>query len=116
MLVKGHHKATFFRHEAKAQVSKATTSMIKDKTCNYDMCDWTPVAWHMKGYTLLVISLYLDANGSLLEGINCRKLTSLAAFIKSACFASSLERRRIDWFRRHFRKYRHTEHLRIHLP
>eukprot|EP00959_Pyramimonas_sp_CCMP1952_P363787 7618056-Pyramimonas_sp.AAC.1 len=52
-LMKGHHQATFFRHAARDQVSQATASTLKEKQCDYDMCDWTPVAWHIKGFTLL---------------------------------------------------------------
>ena len=62
MLMKGHHRASFFRHEGKAQVSKATTNRMKDTTCNYDMCDWTPVTKHMKEHALLIISLYFAEN------------------------------------------------------
>jgi hypothetical protein len=47
------------------------------------MCDWTPVTWHLKGTTLTVVSLYLDCNRSLTDGINSRKLTALAAFLKT---------------------------------
>eukprot|EP00959_Pyramimonas_sp_CCMP1952_P261505 5467626-Pyramimonas_sp.AAC.1 len=32
-------------------------SILKGKQCDYDMCDWTPVAWHTKGFTLLATEL-----------------------------------------------------------
>eukprot|EP00959_Pyramimonas_sp_CCMP1952_P395813 8293520-Pyramimonas_sp.AAC.1 len=57
--------------------------MMKGKQRDYDMYDWAPVAWHVKGFSLLVMSIHLDANSSLQEGVNSGKLSSLAAFVRA---------------------------------
>ncbi|CAK0829123.1 unnamed protein product [Prorocentrum cordatum] len=79
VITKGHLKATSFRHKARADTTSSVTTL--QGPCDMDMIDWTPVTLHLKGTSLLIISLYLDPNASLVDGVNARKLTSLAAFL-----------------------------------
>eukprot|EP00959_Pyramimonas_sp_CCMP1952_P220529 4610816-Pyramimonas_sp.AAC.1 len=37
----------------------------------------------MKGYSILIISLYLDHGSSLRVGVNARKLSSLGSFLRT---------------------------------
>ncbi|CAK0830206.1 unnamed protein product, partial [Prorocentrum cordatum] len=79
IITKGHLKATSFRHKARADTTSSVTTL--QGPCDMDTIDWTPVTLHLKGTPLLIISLYLDPNASLVDGVNARKLTSLAAFL-----------------------------------
>ena len=40
------------------------------------------MCWHLKGFSLIIVGIYLDSNNSL-QGVNARKLTTLAAFLRT---------------------------------
>ena len=86
-MMKGHLRASTYRSQVEdsKQVTKATTDTSSSKwtTLGIDVCDWTPITWHLKGTTTTVVSLYLDCGQPLTEGINSRKLTGLAAFLRT---------------------------------
>eukprot|EP00959_Pyramimonas_sp_CCMP1952_P121499 2540645-Pyramimonas_sp.AAC.1 len=44
---------------------------------------WTAMTWHLKGYSLVVISLYPRCDHPLKEGANARRLAEVARFTRS---------------------------------
>ncbi|CAK0792836.1 unnamed protein product [Prorocentrum cordatum] len=76
-LVKLGYKACFTAAR-QSTVTKATTDVSGEWKADLDLCDWTPVTWHLKGTTITAISLYLDVGKALPEGINHESMIDYA--------------------------------------
>ena len=87
VVMKGHHQATSFRHLlGPSATANATTDIRHGKQQtgnNFAACDWTATAWHLKGVTLTLISIYLDGGQPLETGINAKKLGQVTSFVNS---------------------------------
>ena len=71
-----------FREWAAPGTATTSTATVRGKRAHevvHQFFDWTPVTLYMKGYAIVVISLYLNTGESLQLGDNARKLTSLAS-------------------------------------
>ena len=75
-----------FRQWASPQsVSGATAGMAElgYEEDGLDFLDWSPMLWHLRGFDLIVVSLYLESGVGLRSGLNAQKLTTLASFLKA---------------------------------
>ena len=62
--VKANFQAEALRELAKPdRVAKATV-ISGPATHMYEYNDWIPIIWHMKGYSIALISCYLDGGGA----------------------------------------------------
>ena len=83
--VLSYHQSECFREKAITGTASDTTAglmALPAGSTKHNFFDWVPMCWHLKGFSLIIVSLYLDSNGSL-NGVNARKLTTLAAFLSS---------------------------------
>ncbi|CAK0832638.1 unnamed protein product, partial [Prorocentrum cordatum] len=78
-MVRNHYHAKLFREMAtRGSVSywaADTTSVASAELLNFT--DWVPMLWHMKGYSILVVSVYLECHKPLRTGPNANRLKKL---------------------------------------
>jgi len=86
VITKNHFQAKFFRELGKQGTVSAATAgrapTIQTELLDYD--DWIPMLWHMRGYSILVISIYLECHKPLRSGPNADRLKELGKFLSLA--------------------------------
>ena len=88
---KSHYQTTFFRElAAYGSISGATAGSRglhqqggEDELGLLQTGDWAAMTWHLKGYSVVLISLYLRCDQPLRKGANARRLAEIAPFTKT---------------------------------
>ena len=84
--IRSHMRSSSYRELAARQsvsgaMAGATAGNLDSDGNGLDFCDWVPMAWHLRGYSIVIISIYLDGGVAPTAGINSKKLASLSSFL-----------------------------------
>ena len=83
------HRVRFFREYAKSGcASGSTAGSLEEYDFDtdenlFEFDDWVPMLWHLKGISVILITLYLRSGMPLRAGPNGRRLKELSTFLQS---------------------------------